>query len=57
VARLWGLQKNNATMNYTKMARALRYYDENKIITKCQENLQYKFCEAILKYCLFRVVD
>jgi len=36
-------------MNYRKLARALGYCDNKKIITKSKEKLHYKFDNAILK--------
>lgn len=43
VARLWGSQKNNSSMNYEKFARALRFYYGGNMISKVAKKEQYKF--------------
>ena len=34
LAKLWGIQKNNLSMSYDKMSRALRYYYQANILRK-----------------------
>jgi len=36
VARMWGRRKCKPTMNYEKLARALRYYYDGNMISKVQ---------------------
>ena len=44
VSKLWGAKKNNASMNYEKMSRALRFYNGGDIINKVKgKNFMYKF--------------
>lgn len=44
VASLWGALKNNPRMNYTKMARAMRFYYGGDILSKVEgERFTYKF--------------
>jgi hypothetical protein len=45
LARLWGLRKNRAAMNYDKLSRSLRQYYKKKIIQKPEkkQRLVYKF--------------
>lgn len=51
VAKMWGTIKNNPTMTYEKMARALRHYYKDGILThyKHKEKLRYKFTTDILR--------
>lgn len=44
VARMWGQQKSNSTMNFAKLSRALRNYYSNGIISKVNsQQYIYKF--------------
>lgn len=44
VAELWGNLKNNPTMNYAKLSRALRYYYDGQIISKVRgKKFVYQF--------------
>ena len=44
VAKLWGMRKNKANMNYDKLSRALRYYYDKNIIKKVMgQKFVYKF--------------
>ncbi|XP_067850408.1 ETS homologous factor-like [Heptranchias perlo] len=44
VAQLWGKRKNNSTMTYEKLSRAMRYYYKREILERVDgRRLVYKF--------------
>ena len=42
IAKMWGTETNNLSMNYDKMSRALRYYYKVNILRKVQGNHCYQ---------------
>lgn len=47
VAKLWGVRKGKAQMNYDKLSRALRYYYDKNIIKKVTgQKFVYRFVVA-----------
>lgn len=50
VATLWGIRKDKPNMNYEKLSRALRYYYDEKILTKVAgKKFVYKFVGDLKK--------
>lgn len=44
VAQLWGKKKNNSSMTYEKLSRAMRYYYKREILERVDgRRLVYKF--------------
>ncbi|KAG7249414.1 hypothetical protein CRUP_017828, partial [Coryphaenoides rupestris] len=44
VAQLWGRRKNNSSMTYEKLSRAMRYYYKREILERVDgRRLVYKF--------------
>ena len=49
LASLWGLEKDNPTMTYDKMSRALRQYRYGEIQKIPQTKLTFRFGDVVIK--------